>query len=194
MHRAGSYTPRAVRGFSFFSNSLVQEQQYDPSSYPRQQRRLCPSARFCPGSGFGFQPDSSRKPGALSVDEFERMKLHTLIGDEIIAKIQAKTSEKDFFQHARMFALYHHEKWDGTGYPMGLRGEAIPLAARLMAIIDVYDALISERPYKKAFTHEEALRIIAEGKGTHFDPVLTELFLDTIGNIPSNTGLVPCNA
>jgi len=71
----------------------------------------------------------------------------------------------------------HHEKWDGSGYPHGLKGREIPLQGRMMAIADVYDALISSRPYKEAFTHEEAVRIITEGKGTQFDPALVEIFL-----------------
>ncbi|MDR0501965.1 MAG: two-component system response regulator, partial [Treponema sp.] len=74
-------------------------------------------------------------------------------------------------------ALTHHEKWDGSGYPNNLSGEKIPLQGRIMAVADVYDALISDRPYKKAMTHEEAIKIISEGKGTHFDPVLIDLFL-----------------
>ena len=121
------------------------------------------------------------KPGVLTREEFEQMKRHTVVGCEIIEKIQTKTSEKDFLDFAKIFATYHHERWDGTGYPTGMKGTEIPLEARLMAIIDVYDALISERPYKKACPHEEAVKIIEEGKGTHFDPILTELFLDVIG-------------
>ena len=121
------------------------------------------------------------KPGRLTAAEFEEMKRHTVVGGEIIEKIQARTRDRDFLDHARVFARFHHEKWDGTGYPSGLKGTEIPLAARLLAIIDVYDALVSERPYKKAFSQAEAVRIIAEGKGTHFDPVLAELFLEVIG-------------
>jgi len=118
-----------------------------------------------------------RKPGKLTPDEFEIMKQHTVFGGEIIRKIQEKTGEQEFLDFAFIFAVYHHEKWDGTGYPYGKAGLDIPLPARLMAIIDVYDALISERPYKKPFTHEEAIKIINEGKGIQFDPALTELFL-----------------
>jgi len=124
-----------------------------------------------------------RKPGKLDNDEFEAMKKHTIIGGEIIKEIQNKTEESEFLEYAYMFAVYHHEKWDGSGYPFGIAGEKIPLPARLIALIDVYDALISERPYKKAFTHEEALKIIADGKGTHFDPVLTDLFLSVSGKL-----------
>jgi putative two-component system response regulator len=116
------------------------------------------------------------KPGKLTPEEFDEMKKHTTFGVAIIEKIEASTSESDFLKHAKIFAGTHQEKWDGSGYPAGLSGEAIPLQGRLMAIADVYDALVSERPYKKAFSHEEAVRIILESRGTHFDPVLTDVF------------------
>jgi len=80
-------------------------------------------------------------------------------------------------QHARILAETHHEKWDGSGYPKGLKGEKIPLLGRMMAIADVYDALVTERPYKRPFPHKEAVDIISQGKGTHFDPVLIDIFL-----------------
>lgn len=117
------------------------------------------------------------KPGRLTQEEFEKIKEHTLMGEKIITEIEKSTSEQAFLKYAKILAGTHHEKWDGSGYPFGLRGQAIPLLGRLMAIADVYDALVSERPYKKAFTHEEAAAIISEGSGTHFEPVLVELFL-----------------
>ena len=118
-----------------------------------------------------------RKPARLDEDEFEKMKKHTVFGGEIIKEIQEKTVESEFLNYAYVFAVYHHEKWDGSGYPYGIAGENIPLPARLMAIIDVYDALISERPYKKPFSHEESIKIINDGKGSHFDPDLVEIFI-----------------
>jgi putative two-component system response regulator len=90
--------------------------------------------------------------------------------------LKEKTTESDFLEYARVFAVSHHEKWDGSGYPLGLKGEEIPLLGRIMAIGDVYDALVEPRPYKDAFPHEKAVSIITEGKGSHFDPVLTEMF------------------
>jgi len=118
------------------------------------------------------------KPGKLTPEEFEDMRRHAAEGEQIIGRIIAKTGEEDFLSHAKLFAGYHHERWDGTGYPCGLKGEDIPLQGRIMAIADVYDALISERPYKKAFTYEEAVKIIMEGRETQFDPVLTDLFFN----------------
>jgi len=118
------------------------------------------------------------KPGKLTPEEFEEVKKHTTFGGEVIDKIMESTSEHTFLIYAKTFALTHHEKWDGTGYPKCLKGENIPILGRLMAIADVYDALCSDRPYKKAFSHDEAVRIISEGKGTHFDPVLSDMFLN----------------
>lgn len=115
------------------------------------------------------------KPGPLSPDEFEKMKLHTIYGRDIImaAKEKMKASEK--FLHAALdIALYHHEKWTGNGYPEGLAGEGIPLPARLMAVADVYDVLVSARPYKEALPHAEAIRIIVSERGAHFDPVMVD--------------------
>jgi len=117
------------------------------------------------------------KPGKLTDEEFEEMKKHTLYGVEIIRKIEASASENDFLLYAGIMAGSHHEKWNGKGYPRGLKGEEIPLQGRLMAIVDVYDALTDERPYKKAFPHEKAIEIIREEKGEHFDPLIAEVFL-----------------
>jgi len=118
-----------------------------------------------------------RKPDKLTPEEFEQIKKHTVFGGEVIERIQKRTGDQVFLDYAKILAVSHHERWDGKGYPYGLAGENIPLPARLMAIVDVYDALISERPYKKPFSQEEAVRIIGEGKGTQFDPVLVDLFL-----------------
>ncbi|MDR0439986.1 MAG: response regulator [Candidatus Accumulibacter sp.] len=116
------------------------------------------------------------KPGKLTPEEFTIMKTHVAIGLNIIEKIEQKTAEHAFLRHARTFIATHHEKWDGSGYPLGLRGEDIPLEGRLMAIADVYDALISKRPYKPPFGTPEAARIIIENSGTHFDPSLVQVF------------------
>jgi len=118
-----------------------------------------------------------RKPGKLNDEEFEKIKEHTVIGEKIIDGIKARTSQKAFLEQARVLAVSHHEWWDGSGYPNGLKGEEIPLQGRLMAIADVYDALISNRPYKEAMAHEYAVEVIKSESSTHFDPVLVDLFL-----------------
>ena len=118
-----------------------------------------------------------KKHGKLNDEEYELMKKHASFGEGIIEKIQTLTKENDFLKYAKIFAANHHEKWDGTGYPRGLKEFEIPLLGRIMAIVDVYDALISERPYKKPFPHEEVVKIISRGSGKQFDPTLVEMFI-----------------
>ena len=119
------------------------------------------------------------KPGKLTHEEFEVMKTHVGIGVDVVKKIMAKLPEHAFMEHVLRAVETHHEKWDGSGYPRGLKGEDIPLEGRLMAFADVYDALVSWRPYRDAYTHEEAVEIIIKGAGGHFDPSLMEFFLRT---------------
>jgi putative two-component system response regulator len=104
------------------------------------------------------------------------MKTHVPVGVGAIEQIMDKTKEHAYLNHAVLITGTHHEKWDGTGYPEGLKGKEIPIEGRLMAIVDVYDALISKRPYKEAFSHEESCTIIESGADTHFDPMLVEVF------------------
>jgi putative two-component system response regulator len=117
------------------------------------------------------------KPGRLTPEEFDVIKTHSAEGERIIGEIQNESGDEEFLQNAKLFALYHHERWDGKGYPFGLEGEKIPLHGRIMALVDVYDALTSSRPYKDAFPHEKAVSIIEEGRGSHFDPNITDVFL-----------------
>jgi len=138
---------------------------------------LLQSAQLHDIGKIGISDQILKKPGSLTKEEFEEMKKHAIIGYKIIERIERDSGESKLLNYAKIFALNHHEKWDGTGYPNGLKGNKIPLEGRIMAIIDVYDALVSERPYKTAFSHEEAIKIITEGKNTQFDPVLTDIFL-----------------
>ncbi|RPI66538.1 MAG: CHASE2 domain-containing protein, partial [Geobacteraceae bacterium] len=117
------------------------------------------------------------KPGKLSETEFEEMKKHAVIGRNAIRATERKLGNRTFLRFAHDIAYTHHEKWNGSGYPQGLRGEEIPLCGRLMALADTYDALISQRVYKPPLTHEEAIRIIVKDKGTHFDPDIVDAFL-----------------
>ncbi|MFI3116007.1 MAG: response regulator [Clostridia bacterium] len=116
------------------------------------------------------------KKGKLTDAEYEIMKTHTTMGEDALNDSMQQVENTSFMQVAVDFVGSHHEKWDGTGYPRGLKGEEIPICGRLMAIADIYDALISDRPYKVAFTHENAYNIMCEGNGTHFDPVLFDIF------------------
>ncbi len=117
------------------------------------------------------------KPGRLDAGEFEIMKTHTTLGRDAIETAQQRAGVRvSLLETAKAIAFSHQEKWDGSGYPEGLAGETIPLAARLMAVADVYDALISRRVYKPAMPHAEAAKIIAEGRGTHFDPDIADAF------------------
>lgn len=118
------------------------------------------------------------KPGKLTPEEFEVMKTHTTLGRDAIAHAEAQCgAPNSFLRFAREIAHYHQEKWDGSGYPEGLAGDAIPVSARLMAIADVYDALISRRVYKPPFPHAQAVRMIEQGSGSHFDPDMVDAFL-----------------
>jgi len=116
------------------------------------------------------------KPGKLADEEYEIMKTHTTEGERAIDQIASRTDDMEFLSSARLFAGSHHERWDGKGYPRGLAGKDIPIHGRVMAIADVYDALISERPYKKPFTEDEAVKIIMDNAGTQFDPVIANAF------------------
>ena len=123
------------------------------------------------------------KPGKLTPEEYEVMKTHTTAGKEIIEKAINTVEGGTYLTEARNMAAYHHERWDGAGYPEGLKGEEIPLSARVMAVADVFDALTSSRVYKPAFPVDDALKIIEEGKGTQFDPKCVEVFMEALPDI-----------
>ena len=118
------------------------------------------------------------KPGRLTPEEFEVMKLHTTLGHDAIEQAEKQLGmQVGFLSMAKDIALSHQEKWDGSGYPHGLKGEAIPFSARLMAVADVYDALISRRVYKEGMPHASAVKIIQEGRASHFDPDVADAFM-----------------
>jgi putative two-component system response regulator len=124
----------------------------------------------------GIPDNILQKPGKLTAEEYEVIKGHPQIGADIIGET---TSNLLFV--AKQVALYHHEKWNGTGYPHGLKGEDIPLVARIVAVADVFDALTSERPYKKAWPIEDVLELMRKESGAHFEPKLVELLEQNLG-------------
>ncbi|MBT4286877.1 MAG: HD domain-containing protein, partial [Deltaproteobacteria bacterium] len=124
-------------------------------------------------------PDSVLlKPGKLTSEEFDTMKAHSSLGSKLLSGIQSK-----LLRMAAKIAITHHEKWDGTGYPNGLAGEDIPLEGRIAGIVDVFDALVSSRPYKKPWSVDEAIELIKNEKGKHFDPRLVDLFIENLSEI-----------
>ena len=129
------------------------------------------------------------KPGRFEPEEFEIMKTHTTLGRDAIAHAERSLSiEVDFLKMAKEIAYSHQEKWDGSGYPEGLSGDDIPISARLMAVADVYDALISRRVYKAGMSHEKAVAIIKEGRGSHFDPDVADAFMALTENFRDIAG------
>ncbi|MDR0563969.1 MAG: response regulator [Azoarcus sp.] len=141
---------------------------------------LIPSAQLHDVGKIAISDTILNKPGKLTPDEFEIMKTHVARGVDAIERIERETQEGSFLYHAKRFAGYHHEKWDGTGYPNKMSGKNIPLQGRLMAIADVYDALISSRPYKERMPLDVAKSIILDGCGKHFDPTLIDVFKDVV--------------
>lgn len=128
----------------------------------------------------GIHDNILTKPEKLTVSEFEIMKRHVVIGKNIIDKaLESIDRSSVWAKHCRDIILYHHERWDGCGYLAGLKGEEIPLSARIVAIVDVYDALTHERCYKQKYTHDQAIKMIMQEKGAHFDPDITDCFCET---------------
>jgi putative two-component system response regulator len=158
-------------------DELLKEKLYSEETSLWNMDYLIPSAQLHDVGKIAISDTILNKPGKLTPEEFDIMKTHAAIGVTIIQRIEETAEEHDFMKHARLIAGGHHEKWDGTGYPLGVKGKDIPLEARLMAVADVYDALMSARPYKQPLSFSEARQIIQDGRGTQFDPVLVDIFL-----------------
>ena len=172
----GGHIERTQRGIEIMLEEIEKSGVYLEETKGWDKNLLLQSCQLHDVGKISISDSILKKPGKLTEEEFNIMKKHASFGEQIIEKIETLSKESDFLNYAKIFAASHHEKWDGSGYPRGLKGNKIPLLGRIMAIADVYDALTSERPYKKAFSHEEAVRIITEGSGTQFDPALVEVF------------------
>ena len=174
--QTGGHIARTQRYLKALVDELVAEGIYADVVADWDMDYMIPSAQLHDVGKIAITDLILNKPDKLTPEEFETMKTHVTAGVDAIEKIMENTDEHAFLRHALLITGTHHEKWDGSGYPTGLKGANIPLEGRLMAIADVYDALISDRPYKKAFTHEVACQIIIEGSGKHFDPALIGVF------------------
>lgn len=176
-NETGAHILRTQEYIRALANYLSQFDKHKALLTPNYIELLYKSAPLHDVGKVGIPDNILLKPGKLTDEEFKTMKRHPEIGAKALSIAEKHLGSNSFLQLAKEIALTHHEKWDGNGYPKGLKGDEIPISGRLMAIADVYDALISERVYKKAFSHEKAKSIIIEGKGIHFDPELVDAFL-----------------
>jgi putative two-component system response regulator len=172
----GRHVNRTPRYLLALVEQLREENVYAEELYSWDMDIMAPSAQLHDVGKISISDMILKKPGKLTPEEFEIMKTHTQKGVEAIDRMERFGNFSDFLEHAKTIAGTHHEKWDGSGYPRGLMGQNIPLEGRIMAIADVYEALISVRPYKDAYTAEESAKIIIEGSGTHFDPAIIAVF------------------
>ena len=172
----GGHISRTEKYLQHLIDIIFEEDIYSHEVSAWDMDFLLPSSQLHDVGKIAISDSILRKPGKLDNDEFAIMKTHVQAGVDAIDRMERKTSDNRFFMYAKTFAGTHHEKWDGSGYPNGLRGTEIPLEGRLMAIADVYDALVSARPYKEPFSHEKATAIIVDGSGSSFDPLLIDVF------------------
>ena len=177
-NETGNHIRRTQNYVKVLASQLQHHPRFSAYLTPERIELLYKSAPLHDIGKVGIPDRILLKPERLTPEEFEIMKTHTTLGrDAILAAENLLDSPNSFLQCAREIALSHQEKWDGSGYPEGLKGDDIPVSARLMALADVYDALISRRVYKAAMTHEEALVIILDGRNKHFDPDVLDAFI-----------------
>ena len=173
----GNHVTRTRQLLHIFLTAIVESSQFTTDAAGWDIDLISRSSQLHDIGKISVSDSILKHPGKLSPESYAEMQKHVAHGVTFLENLKkADDEENDYLHYAQIFAAYHHEKWDGSGYPHKLAGENIPLLGRVMAIIDVYDALTSERPYKNAFTHEVAMNIIHEEKGRHFDPTLVDLF------------------
>lgn len=172
----GGHILRTSDCIKIFTDELLRNNKY-PSCTKEFCALLVKAATMHDLGKIGVDDSILRKPGKFDVDEYEKMKDHAEKGSIIVSEVLSESTDKDFVQIAVNVAHYHHEKWDGTGYPSRLKGKDIPLEARIMALADVFDALVTTRCYKEAMSFDDAFKIIKNDLGKHFDPEIGKLFL-----------------
>jgi len=175
-HNTGGHIERTTSYMKILADALIADGVYAQEIIGMDVEQLVSSARLHDVGKICIPDRILNKPGRLTPEEFEVMKTHATEGERIIEQIVSRADDGEFLHNAKYIAGYHHERWDGKGYPNALSGEAIPLQGRMMAVVDVYDALTSARPYKQPFSHEDAAKIILDNAGTQFDPAIIEVF------------------
>lgn len=172
----GSHVRRTAKYFEFLLNALDKAHTFPETITPDYKARLLRGAPLHDLGKVGISDNTLLKPSHLSPEEMEFMRQHSTFGGQALAHAVEIVGEDSFLNDARDMAYYHHEKWNGAGYPKGLSGEEIPLSARILAVADVYDALTSQRTYKNAFSHEKAVSILLDEDGISFDPRIMQVF------------------
>lgn len=178
-NETGNHIYRTSAYVEVLAKRLARHPAYRAASTRQDWEMIWKSAPLHDIGKVGIPDQILLKPGPLTEDEFEVMKRHTVLGRDAIRSAEIRVrSEGSFLRVASEIAYSHHERWDGKGYPQGICGEDIPLSARIMALADVYDALISKRVYKDAIPHDAAVEIIRAGRGSQFDPLIVDCFLE----------------
>ncbi len=176
-NETGRHLLRTQNYVRVLAEKLQDHPRFEHFLNPRNIRLLYKTAPLHDIGKVGVPDRILLKPAKLDADEWEVMKKHTDYGHDALLRAEDELGTTDFLELARSMVLSHHEKWDGSGYPKGLEGDEIPIAGRLMALADVYDALISRRVYKEPYSHDEAVEMIRDGSGTHFDPDVVDAFI-----------------
>jgi putative two-component system response regulator len=176
----GNHVRRTQEYVRTLANHLLEQGQHTQVLNPASIDHIAKSAPLHDIGKVAIPDHILLKPGRLVGDELVVMREHAMHGWDMLSRASSRMGDDDgYLRHAMDISRYHHEKWDGSGYPEGLAGEAIPLSARLMAVADVYDALISRRPYKESMSHQHAADFILRGSGTHFDPQIVQAFQES---------------
>ncbi|MDR0670014.1 MAG: response regulator [Treponema sp.] len=173
---AGTHVLRTGKYVEILGRELLASGVFGDTLNEADMDMIARAAPFHDVGKIGVSDTLLLKKGALTPDEYAEVKKHTLIGAHFLDAIYRRTPEQHYLKFARLIAESHHEKYDGTGYPHGLAGDDIPLCARIMAVANVYDGCITDRVYRKALSHEDACRVIFDGKGTWFDPRIVDAF------------------
>ncbi len=179
-NETGNHIFRTSAYVEVMARRLAERSSWKDALEAREWEMIWKSAPLHDIGKVGIPDQILLKPGKLTADEFEVMKRHTVLGRDAIRSAEVRVkSDGSFLRVASEIAFGHHERWDGGGYPQGIGADDIPLPARLMALADVYDALVSKRVYKSAMAHPTAVELIAAGRGTQFDPEILDVFLET---------------